>query len=246
MKKRKFETGGDVEEKKRRGLEASAGEKVGFLERIRMGNIDDPTSEAYRRFGAGRGRSIPAPDTTPYSETADARNLMKAATRERSEMDTDESGIGRYARETGIGTMRQPAKQMPSPTKTPKPRVERRGDTAKPAAPAPKAEPPKAEPSKAEPPKAEPPKTESSGARQGTFKRGLREFLGIDKEESVRGVNVPSGASAVERMKKMKEEKYSKKSGGSVSYKSGGSVKSSASRRADGIAQRGKTRGRMV
>ena len=128
--------------------------------------------------------------------------------------------------------------------------LKRRGDTAKPAAPAPKAEPPKAtskaEPPKAEPPKAEPPKTESSGARQGTFKRGLREFLGIDKEEPVRGVNVPSGASAVERMKKMKEEKYSKKSGGSVSYKSGGSVKSSASKRADGIAQRGKTRGRMV
>jgi len=119
--------------------------------------------------------------------------------------------------------------------------LKRRGDTAKPAAPAPKAEPPKAEP-----PKAEPPKTESSGARQGTFKRGLREFLGIDKEEPVRGVNVPSGATAIERMKKMKEEKYSKKSGGSVSYKSGGSVKSSASKRADGIAQRGKTRGRMV
>lgn len=37
------------------GLKASEGEKVGFFERLRMGNIDDPNSEAYRRFGAGRG-----------------------------------------------------------------------------------------------------------------------------------------------------------------------------------------------
>ena len=36
------------------GLKASEGEKVGFFERLRMGNIDDPNSEAYRRFGAGR------------------------------------------------------------------------------------------------------------------------------------------------------------------------------------------------
>jgi hypothetical protein len=125
MKKAKrYQEGGEAEDKKR-GLKASEGEKVGFLERIRMGNIDDPTSEAYKRLGAGRGRSTPAPDMTPYSETEDARNLMRAAARERAEMDTDESGIGRYARETGIGTMRQPAKQMPSPTRAPKPRVDR-------------------------------------------------------------------------------------------------------------------------
>jgi hypothetical protein len=132
--------------------------------------------------------------------------------------------------------------------------LKRRGDTAKPAA-APKAEPPKAATSKAEPPKtttapktepakAEPAKTESSGARQGTLKRAIREFIGIDKEEPVKGVNVPSGATAVERMRKMRDEKYSKKSGGSVSYKSGGSV--SASKRADGCATKGKTKGKMV
>jgi hypothetical protein len=45
----------DEAELKKRGL-ASA-DKVGFFERIRMGNIDDPQSEAYKRFGAGRGRS---------------------------------------------------------------------------------------------------------------------------------------------------------------------------------------------
>jgi len=45
------------EDYKKRGLEESKNERVGFLERFRMGNIDDPRSEAYKRFGAGRGRS---------------------------------------------------------------------------------------------------------------------------------------------------------------------------------------------
>lgn len=39
------------------GLAASNKEKsTGFFERLRMGNIDDPNSEAYKRLGAGRGR----------------------------------------------------------------------------------------------------------------------------------------------------------------------------------------------
>jgi hypothetical protein len=46
----------DEAELKKRGL-ASA-DKVGFFERIRMGNIDDPQLRSiYKRFGAGRGRS---------------------------------------------------------------------------------------------------------------------------------------------------------------------------------------------
>lgn len=50
--------GGDVTEAedKAAGMAASSGEKVGFFERLRMGNIDDPSSEAYRRLGAGRGK----------------------------------------------------------------------------------------------------------------------------------------------------------------------------------------------
>jgi hypothetical protein len=59
MKKKvkRYQEGGEAEEK-RRGLKASEGERVGFLERLRMGNIDDPTSEAYKRFGAGRGAAM--------------------------------------------------------------------------------------------------------------------------------------------------------------------------------------------
>lgn len=51
--------GGDVEEArmKQRGLDESNKEKpTGFFQRIREGNIDDPKSEAYKKYGAGRGR----------------------------------------------------------------------------------------------------------------------------------------------------------------------------------------------
>ena len=37
------------------GIKASEDEKISFWERLKAGNIDDPSSEAYRRFGAGRG-----------------------------------------------------------------------------------------------------------------------------------------------------------------------------------------------
>jgi len=63
MKFKRYEGGGEVEESaaKQRGLDISNKEKpVGFFERIRMGNIDDPSSEAYKRFGAGRGRAASA------------------------------------------------------------------------------------------------------------------------------------------------------------------------------------------
>jgi hypothetical protein len=57
---RNYADGGMVEreaEDKAAGLKASAGEKVGFFERLRMGNIDDPKSEAYNRLGAGRAKA---------------------------------------------------------------------------------------------------------------------------------------------------------------------------------------------
>jgi hypothetical protein len=60
MKKfKRYDEGGSVEEAmaKQRGLDISNKEApVGFFERIRAGNIDQPGSEAYNRFGAGRGR----------------------------------------------------------------------------------------------------------------------------------------------------------------------------------------------
>ena len=247
MKKAKrYQEGGEAEDKKR-GLAASSGEKIGFLERIRMGNIDDPTSEAYKRLGAGRGRSTPAPDMTPYSETADARNLMKAAARERAEMDTDESGIGRYARETGIGTMRQPAKQMPSLTRAAPTRK------ATPSAPAKSAAP-------------------TRGSFRGTQDEGdegeelARQMMArrvSDEDNEVariekRGKKTPEGKTA----SGMPREARGVKTAGSkgrdprmygkpvkleeLGFKKGGMVGSKASSRADGCAVRGKTRGRII
>jgi hypothetical protein len=65
---------GDTEESyKARGLEASKDEKVGFFERMRMGNIDQPGSEAYNRFGAGRGRMD--------SEAASEAEAIRSSTR---------------------------------------------------------------------------------------------------------------------------------------------------------------------
>jgi hypothetical protein len=59
---KRFESGGVSD--KDRGLEASKEDKVGFFERMRMGNIDEEGSEAYRRFGAGRGKAERTPVET--------------------------------------------------------------------------------------------------------------------------------------------------------------------------------------
>jgi hypothetical protein len=69
MKKfKRYDEGGSVEEAmaKQRGLDMSNKEApVGFFERLRAGNIDEPGSEAYNRFGAGRGRAAPAEAERP-------------------------------------------------------------------------------------------------------------------------------------------------------------------------------------
>jgi len=104
MKKfKRYEGGGevmgDVDPKeaaaKEAGLKASKGENVGFFERMRMGNIDKPGTEAYNRFGAGRGRAPAATTTetkpqivarippaprvpTPNEESGKMQNLISA------------------------------------------------------------------------------------------------------------------------------------------------------------------------
>ena len=76
MKKfKRYQDGGDVAADKQRGLDISNKEEpVGFFERIRMGNIDEPGTEAYNRFGAGRGRAAPVatPTATPAAPAAPA------------------------------------------------------------------------------------------------------------------------------------------------------------------------------
>lgn len=81
-KPRRFGAGGETADKEE-GLKASKDEKVGFLERLRMGNIDDPNSEAYRRFGAGRGKAerVPVEDrvATPVKRDEPKAEAPKAA-----------------------------------------------------------------------------------------------------------------------------------------------------------------------
>ena len=80
---KRFESGGVTD--KDRGLEASKDDKVGFFERMRMGNIDEEGSEAYNRFGAGRAKA----DRDAASEAAamravDASRAAPAASADQS------------------------------------------------------------------------------------------------------------------------------------------------------------------
>jgi hypothetical protein len=84
MKKfKRYDEGGSVEEAmaKQRGLDMSNKEApVGFFERLRAGNIDQPGTEAYNRFGAGRGRAAeaapaPAAPAAPAMPAASSRPL---------------------------------------------------------------------------------------------------------------------------------------------------------------------------
>lgn len=82
-KLRKFGAGGSTDaEDKARGLELSKDDKVGFLERLRMGNIDEEGSEAYNRFGAGRGKAARPPvemaKPTPQAAPAPAPAISPA------------------------------------------------------------------------------------------------------------------------------------------------------------------------
>jgi hypothetical protein len=78
---KRFQEGGMSD--KDRGLEASKDDKVGFFERLRMGNIDDEGSEAYRRFGAGRGKAERTPvetmAATPATRPTAATQAMPTA-----------------------------------------------------------------------------------------------------------------------------------------------------------------------
>jgi len=74
MKFKRYDEGGEVADKEA-GLKSSKGEDVGFFQRLRMGNIDDPNSEAYKRFGAGRGRS----ERNPVNESVSVNEPMAVA-----------------------------------------------------------------------------------------------------------------------------------------------------------------------
>lgn len=270
MKKRKFkryqEGGMTEEEAKKKGLEASKNERVGFFERLRMGNIDDPKSEAYKRFGAGRGRAESAP-ATPVA--APATSVAAPSSGSIAQAPLPEAAVQKFGM----------APQMESPLAPPTvaPETSQRFPLAEEATKETVVTPRKKKPKT---------KTGSGASGFSTDEKGIaqRRMEGLEtpknrtgqgltpyeKGKSIEemGAMLRSGKEAMARKNAAKEEEskkdlettrrraagmfqktneavYGMKKGGAVKkYASGGSV-SSASKRADGIAKRGKTKGRI-
>ena len=123
---KRFQEGGMSD--KDRGLEASKEDKVGFFERLRMGNIDEEGSEAYRRFGAGRGKAERTPvetmAATPVTRPTVSTQAMPAA----AAMDELEAAKAREPIPMSAG----PRVDQPKPGGRPRVNVQ----AAQPAAPA--------------------------------------------------------------------------------------------------------------
>jgi len=230
-KAKRYQEGGEAEDKKR-GLAASNKEgSVGFFERLRMGNIDDPKSEAYKRFGAGRGKA----------ETAKEKAAIK------SYKGPSEPGFG-------------------SPD-SPSPFTGSTGETKSPA----KSAMPKPKPKNRIVTKEELKKSGFTNLRDFlNDERGLKRRVKKDSEgktasgmsREARGVKDDSMSDKDRLRAQLDSAKESSQAGRYGTMKRGGVVKSSApkmgkvktakpsmggaSKRADGIAKKGKTRGRMV
>ena len=253
------------------GLEASNKEKsTGFFERLRMGNIDDPNSEAYKRLGAGRGRAerVPVEDKsfTDVPSKIVSRDEGMGAFNQRLQASKDaDTGITegeRIAQE-----MASKPDQVVEPTKVVKKPVPRdtsnysnEGRYRSPVgvstvkdtghysnegrgkeAPSVKTE---AKTEAKSEPKKEMYRTMSGKMAEKTPDYGSP-LMGL-------GETVGRGAKAIGDVfskykfmtpaeRKSEENRKAKEARG---YKAGGSI-SKASSRADGIAQRGKTRGVM-
>jgi hypothetical protein len=123
---KRFQEGGMSD--KDRGLEASKDDKVGFFERLRMGNIDEEGSEAYRRFGAGRGKAERTPVETMAATPATRPTPAAQAAPAAAEMDEMEVANAREPIPVPAG----PRAEQPKPGGKPRVNVQ----AAKPSAPA--------------------------------------------------------------------------------------------------------------
>jgi hypothetical protein len=123
---KRFQEGGMSD--KDRGLEASKDEKVGFFERLRMGNIDEEGSEAYRRFGAGRGKAERPPVETMAEAPATRPTPAAQAAPDAAAMDEMEAANAREPIPVPAG----PRAEQPKPGGKPRVNVQ----ASKPSAPA--------------------------------------------------------------------------------------------------------------
>lgn len=267
MKFKRYDEGGDVEESKakQRGLDISNKEEpMGFLQRLRMGNIDDPSSEAYKRFGAGRGRSE-APAKKEESAPTRAMEPTPVAAPAPSARPLSDNMYSDYGPSEGRSS----------------------GETVKPTRPA--ASKPTVPASK--PVASNPSKTTTSRTRRNDDAEqeadnpaGSRSMVGVPGTLDKRGItketrapraiyneppvsgnmkreeeNAPVDETKLSLSERMKLSRARNKSGSGptdkrsvnerirekLGFSKGGSV-NSASRRADGIAKKGKTKGRLI
>ena len=123
---KRFQEGGVSD--KDRGLEASKEDKVGFFERLRMGNIDEEGSEAYRRFGAGRGKAERTPVETMAEAPATRPTPAAQAAPDAAAMDEMEAANAREPIPVPAG----PRAEQPEPGGKPRVNVQ----ASKPSAPA--------------------------------------------------------------------------------------------------------------
>lgn len=272
MKFKRYNEGGEVADKEA-GLKASKGEDVGFFQRLRMGNIDDPSSEAYKRFGAGRGRS----ERTPVNESVSVSGSEPVARSSMRPNPIFAAGV-EQGKPKGSGDAYMAeyyAKKERSPEAI------QEADNPRQTAPRPTAPKPDAsKPSKATTSRT---RLNTEAEEEADNPIGSRSMVGVPGTLDKRGVtdekrtprftpNEPPVAthkgkrdeenqskaptdvtklSLAERQKLKNERakstdvtKLSLSERSKLGLKSGGSV-SSASRRADGIATKGKTRGKI-
>jgi hypothetical protein len=242
MKKfKRFDEGGPVDEAtaKQRGIDASNKEApMGFFERLRAGNIDDPSSEAYKKFGAGRGRATPAPMAenkpqivprippaprvpTPNEESGKLQNMISSGS----------DIVGRpqdegYRPNAGTASERAMLEGAFDSDKI----IENTGPRTKPIV----TTPVKPVVSK---PKAPAPKVTDTGDESA---RLLAKYKKPPLRQETMNERAKRFVEKREAAKREKEANPARGRGG-VAYAKGGSV-SSASKRADGIASKGKTR----
>ena len=258
MKFKRYEGGGEISgavdpkesADKEAGLKASKGEDVGFFKRLRMGNIDDPNSEAYKQFGAGRGRNaVERDESVSINEPrAVARPSMKpnpifAA--------GEQQGKRQPSGDASVAEDYSGSRTKPIVTTS----------VDKPAAPKDRIDKPAASKAKiddvamreANEPKGSTGQDMRGETNMSNYKpRRTPVTVGNDKRgETDMSKYKPRRSSDNPDMSKYKPRRtpgantsYENKDTSDMSYKKGGKV-GAASRRADGIATKGKTRGKM-
>ena len=281
IKFKRYEEGGEVADKKR-GLEASNKDApMGFFERLRMGNIDDSTSEAYKRLGAGRGRSEVPAEKVESAPEAPAKIIPRPSIQMRpAERALSDDMYSDYGSKVSTSETIRPSKPMvkkeesvsvnkPPMAKKPamsaeavmeadNPRVGKATYVGSPGT---------ADKRGAEDMSAYKPRRSTNELPVGNARRDEEKTSQTTSAPKASSSRVPTPeqaaanrSAAVEKVKGVgssiadyfsnyetpaeRKNRERKEKAAKGSYASGGSV-SSASRRADGIATKGKTRGKM-